>query len=70
MKIITECLYSLFIPLFVLSRQNDAPLCTLCAFVQWIDKRIGGVTVSGRSWVRAPVGSSQRLQDWYLLLLH
>jgi len=34
MKLITECLYSLFIPLFVLSRQNDASLSTLCAFVQ------------------------------------
>ena len=37
--------------------------------------RIGGVMVSvlaskcGRSWFRAPVGSNQRLENWYVLLL-
>jgi len=34
--------------------------------------RIVGVMVSvlaGRSWVRAPVGSNQKLWNWYLLFL-
>jgi len=30
---------------------------------------IGARLECGRSWVRAPIGSNQRLSNWYLLLL-
>jgi hypothetical protein len=56
----------------IVARQNFQSLSIISSYSSNL---IGGVMVSvhrleyGRSWVSVPIGSNQRLENWYLLLL-